>query len=49
MSIVTCVWRIADLCQKSVIRHTQAGGNADRDAPGTARESRTGAVLHQPD
>ena len=22
--ITTCVWRIADLCRKSVIRHTQA-------------------------
>jgi hypothetical protein len=25
----TCVWRIADLCRKSVIRHTQAEGLAN--------------------
>jgi hypothetical protein len=25
IELLTCVWRIADLCRKSVIRHTQAG------------------------
>jgi hypothetical protein len=24
-SVATCVWRIADLCRKSAIRHTQGG------------------------